>query len=168
MNIRRLAIPAALASLILVSACTSKRREQAEESGQERVQTQVAPPVSTDSIGESRSDAGTPRSSSVTEIFSRMHEHESHLSQIITAGELTEVESEALAIRSLLLEAVGKANVPADQKSALDNHEAVAKYAIASVIKAAKSGDVNDTKAQNSRMQGELGEVERILVGPGT
>src|SRR5262249_1141175 len=103
---------------------------------------------------------------SMAEIFSRIHEHESEISQIIVSAQLNEVEREAVAIRGLLADAAAQASVSGDQRDALKDHVAVANYPITAVIKAAKSGDVNDAKAQNSRMQGELGAVERMVTSP--
>jgi len=111
--------------------------------------------------------AVTDTASSVAELFSRIHEHESHLSQIIAAGRLNELEADAAEISELLATAVRLAQVPRDQRTEFDGYVAEAKKAADALGRAGKAGNLEESKALNSDLQKALGIVERFVARPG-
>jgi hypothetical protein len=158
MSVRRSLILAVLGAFVAVYGCTGKR-EQAEQ------RTEATPrgesPATPEGTLGGRTAADS--TSSVIELFSRIHQNESELSQIITAGRLNEVGQKAFLIRDLLATAAGRANVPLDQRAALEQHvSAVSRVAIA-LGNAGRAGNQDETKAQNSELQRELGIVERMV-----
>ena len=167
MNARPLMILVALGTFLATSGCT-QRKERAEEGRQtQRESTEVAVPAAPGTTDDG-SRGGTHEGDTtrtVAGFLSLIHEEESKLSQIITAGRLHEVRSSALRIRDLLSAATSRADVPADQKPALDQRVSTVKGLATSLGEAANSGDLDKTKALNGMLQKELGVIEKII-GP--
>lgn len=158
MSVRRSLILAALGAFVAASGCTGKRQhaEQRTEAG-----PRSESPATPEGTRGGRTAADS--TSSVIELFSRIHENESELSQIISAGRLNEVGQKAFLIRDLLAAAAGRANVPLDQRAALEQHVSAVRRVAIALDKAGRAGDLDETKAQNSELQRELGIIERMV-----
>jgi hypothetical protein len=145
MVVRRFLVLAALATFVAASGCSGKR-EQAEES--RKMQTGEAqssePPARGGTAAEDSAESGAG-------LFSRIHFHESRLSQTITSGRLDEVGREAFLIRDLTVTAAGQANVPVDQKAALGSTSTVRR--VATDLRGRKAGD-RTRSARNAELQG--------------
>jgi hypothetical protein len=143
--------------------CTTKRErvEQRQESSDKS-------PVTTPPDGASRGISPTPDRavmdtvSSVAEIFSRIHEYESILSQIIAAGRLGELGADAARVSEFLAMAELRAQIPPDQRGDFEGHVSAAKRAAGALGEAGKAGNLEDAKARNADLQRELGIVERL------
>jgi hypothetical protein len=101
----------------------------------------------------------------VAEIFSRIHEYESNLSQIIAAGRLNELGEDASRISELLAAAEHRAQVPPDQRGEFEGHVSAAQRAASALGEAGKAGSLDEAKARNADLQRELGMVERLAAG---
>jgi hypothetical protein len=154
MIIRRSLVLAAFATLVIASGCSGKR-EHAEEGRQMR--TGEAP------RGPLPAPSEPARGDSTAELFSRVHDHESRLSQTITANRLDEVGQEAFLIRDLIVTAARQANVPVDQKAALEEHVSTVRRMAAALSRVGKAGNLNEAKAGNAELQRELGLIERMI-----
>jgi hypothetical protein len=154
MIIRRSLVLAALAILVTASGCSGKR-EHAEERGQMR--TGEVPRSALPAPSE------PARGDSIAELFSRVHDHESKLSQTITANRLDEVGQEAFLIRDLIVTAAGRANVPVDQKATLEQHVSTVRRMAAALSEAGKADNLDEAKAGNAELQRELGLIERMI-----
>ena len=100
---------------------------------------------------------------SAAELFSRIHDHESKLSRTITSNRLEEVGREAFLIRDLTVTAADQANVPVNQKAALQQHVSTVRRVATELSEAGKAGEVNEVKARNAEFQRELGIIERMI-----
>lgn len=142
--------------------CTAKR-ERVEQRQQTSGQSQLAPPSDSRSRGAtSTPDRAVPDTvSSVAEIFSRIHESESNLSQIIAAGRLNELGTEASRIGELL-GTLQRAQVPPDQRGDFEGHVSAAKRAASALGEAGGAGSLEEAKARNADLQRELGMAERL------
>lgn len=168
MIVRRTLVLAALALLVAASGCSGKR-ERAEVSRQ--VDTGEAPRSKSPALSEpGRGGAATDSTESVSdsteaaaELFSRIHDHESKLSQTIIANRLDEVGPEAFLIRDLIVTAARQASVPANQKAALDQHVSAVRSMAADLSEAGRAGNLNAVKAGNGGFQRELGMIERLI-----
>lgn len=156
-------------SLVAVGAligCTTKR-----ESVEQKQQTSGTSQLTTPSDGGTRSTSPAPEHavgdtvSSVAEIFSRIHEYESNLSQIIAAGRLNELGEDASRISELLAAAEHRAQVPPDQRGEFEGHVSAAQRAASALGEAGKAGSLDEAKARNADLQRELGMVERLAAG---
>jgi hypothetical protein len=159
--IRRSLVLAALATFVTASGCSGKR-EHAEESRQ--VETREAqrsePHASSDSA---RGGAAADSAESVAELFSHVHDHESKLSQTITSNRLDEVGQEAFLIRDLIVTAAGRANVPLNQKTSLEQRVSTIRRMATDLSEAGKAGNLSEVKARNAEFQRELGIIERMI-----
>lgn len=166
MIVRQALILLALGSFVAASGCTEKR-EHAEQGQQtQRGAAEVRTPPQTVSSGTSTDQGATQAGDTartVAGILILIHEEESKLSQIITAGRLHEVRASAIRIRDLLVAATSRADVPADQRAALDQHVSTVKDLAAALGEAANTGDLDKTKALNGMLQKELGVIERMI-----
>lgn len=151
-----------------MTGCTTKR-----ERVEQRQQTSDKSPITTPPDGASRGISPTPDRavvdtvSSVAEIFSRIHEYESTLSQIIAAGRLDELGADASRISELLRTAGRLVQVSPDQRSNFESHVSAAERAADALGEAGTAGNLEESKARNADLQRELGIVER-LAHPGT
>ena len=161
MIVRRSLVLAALATFVTASGCSGKR-EHAEEGRQ--VETREAqrsePPAPSESA---RGGAAADSAESAAELFSRIHDHESKLSQTITSNQLDEVGREAFLIRDLIVTAAGRANVPLDQKASLEQRVSTIRRVATDLSEAGKAGNLNEVKARNAEFQKELGIMERMI-----
>jgi hypothetical protein len=143
--------------------CTTKR-----EGVEQRRQTSGKSPVATPSDGVARGISPAPDRavvdtvSSVAEIFSRIHEYESILSQIIAAGRLDELGADASRVSELLAMAELRAQVPPDQRGDFEGHVSTAKRAASALGEAGRAGNLEESKARNADLHRELGIVERL------
>jgi len=157
MVVRRFLVLAALATCVAAPGCSGKR-EQAEES------REMQPGEAQRSGPPARGGAaGADSVESAAELFSRIHDHESRLSQTITSNRLDEVGREAFLIRDLIVTAAGQANVPVNQKAALEQHVSMVRRVATNLSEAGKAGDLNEVKARNAEFQRELGTIERMI-----
>lgn len=157
---RRSLVLAALVAFAFASGCSGKR-EHAEEvrpTGDAPRSERPAPSEPAPTGAAVVDSAG-----SVDELFSRIHTHESEISQAIAAGRLDEVGREALLIRDLTVTATGLADVPVDQRASLELHVSTVKRVAADLSAAGKAGDLIEIKARNSEFQKELGTIERMI-----
>lgn|GEM_PF-7016134 len=154
-----------LASLGAPIGCTPKR-EQAEQRQGTSGGSQVPLPSGSGLHSSPAAPSSTvvDTASSLDEIISRIHEHESTLSQIIAAGRLNEMGVEVSRIRELLTKAVTLAQVQPDQRTELEGHVSEAKRVAAALVEAGKAGSLEESKARNADLQRELGLVERMVV----
>jgi hypothetical protein len=157
--VRSSLILAALATLVAASGCG--KREHAEESRQ--MQTQEVRGSTPPAPLESAPGPVVADTASVADIFSLIHEHESKLSQTITANQLDEVGREAFLIRDLTVAAARRANVAVDQKAALEQHVSTVRRLATELSEAGKAGDLTETQARNAELQKELGVIERMI-----
>lgn len=155
----------ALAMLGSPIGCSTKR-EAVEQKQQESDRS----PITTPSDSGARVAPEAPEHAvvvdsarSVAELFSQIHEHESHLSQIIAAGRLNELDADASKISALLAESVHLAQVPSDQRDEFERHVSEAKRAATAIGAAGKAGNLEESKARNADLQKELGMVERFV-----
>lgn len=153
-------------SLVAVGSmigCTAKR-ERVEQRQQTSGQSQLAPPSDSRSPGATATpDRAVPDTvSSVAEIFSRIHEYESTLSQIIASGRLDELGADASRVSELLAMAELRAQVPPDQRGDFEGHVSAAKRAASALGEAGEAGSLEEAKARNADLQRELGMVERL------
>ena len=162
MIVRRFLVLAVLGTFVAASGCSGKR-EHAEERRQMQTGVVQRSEPSAPSEPTRGSVAAVDSAGSVDELFSRIHDHESKLSQTIAANRLDEVGREAFLIRDLTLTAAGLANVPADQKAAFEQHVSTVGRVAADLSAAGKAGDLNEVKARNAELQKELGIIERMI-----
>jgi hypothetical protein len=164
MNLRTIM---ALVCVLLAASglgCTGKR-----ESVDQRRATSGGSPLPVPPKRGLRGSPATPgnavvdSASSVAEIFSQVHEHETALSELIAAGRLNELGIEASRIRELLGTVVRLAQVPPDQRADLEGHVAEAKSAAIGLLEAGKAGNLEGSQARNADLQRELGIVERMV-----
>ena len=143
--------------------CTTRR-----ESVEQRQQTSGKSPITTPSDGVARGVSPTPDRavvdtvSSVADIFSRIHEYESTLSQIIAAGRLDELGADASRISGLLAMAELRVQIPPSQRGDFESHVSAAKSAASALGEAGRAGSLEESKARNADLQRELGIVERL------
>jgi hypothetical protein len=157
-----LSLSLTLAASLLASGCTGK-----QERAEQRRESQTEEPRGTESTRPPADPPGVTAtvdaSATVNELFGRIHEHESTLSQTISAGRLNEVGREAFLIRDLAVAASGRATVPVNQKAALEAHMATVRRVATDLDEAGKAGDLNEAKARNAEFQQELGIIERMI-----
>lgn len=156
-----------IATLGAPTGCTTKR-EGVEQRQQTSGRSESTTP--SDSGGgpsAAPEHAVVDTAGSVAELFSRIHEHESHLSQIIAAGRLNELAADASKISELLATASHLAQVPRDQRAEFEGYVAEAKKAADALGQAGKGGNLEESKARNADLQRELGIVERFVARPG-
>lgn len=162
--------------LIAIGAfgCTAKR-EGVEQRQQTSGKLQIGTPSDSGARGVSpASDPGArgvspapdravvDTVSSVAEVFSRIHQYESSLSQIIAAGRLNELRADASRINELLATASHLAQVPPDQRGDFEGHVSAAERAARALGDAGMAGSLEESKAENAILQRELGIVERL------
>jgi hypothetical protein len=168
MVVRQVLTLAALGSFLAVSGCT-ERRDHTEQGRQtQRGPGEVTTPPPTVSPGTSAEGShGSIQARDTTDtvngILSLIHEEESKLSQIITAGRLHEVRASAIRIRDFLVSAASRADIAADQRAALDQHVSTMKDLAAALGEAGDGGDLEKTKALNGTLQKEVGVIERMI-----
>jgi len=151
---------AALTTFVAASGCG--KRERAEESREMRTrEAEMSTPAEPSDSARGPAIADT---ASVADLFSLIHEHESKLSQTITANRLDEVGREAFLIRDLTVTAARRANVPVDQRAALEQHVSTVGRLATELSGAGKAGDLTETQARNAELQKELGIIERMIV----
>ena len=157
MMVRRSLVLMVVATVVAAPGCSGKR-EHAEESRQiETGKVQRSePPVR---VGAAAGNRGE----SANELFSRIHDHESKLSQTITSNRLDEVGREAFLIRDFTVTAANQANVPVNQRAELEQHVSTVRRVATDLSKAGKDGDLDEVKARNSEFQRELGIIERMI-----
>lgn len=154
----------ALAMLGTAIGCSTK-----QETAEQKQQVSGTAPLTTPSDSGARVAPEAPdhavvdSARSVAELFSQIHEHESHLSQIIAAGRLNELDADASKISALLAESVHLAQVPSDQRGEFERHVSEAKRAATAIGEAGKAGNLEESKARNADLQKELGMVERFV-----
>lgn len=152
-----------LVAALGATGCTRKQ-ERAAQSQQEspmRTPGDSGAPVSR---LEPETGAVADTAESVAEIFSRIHEHESSLSQIVVAGRWNELATETSRIRDLLAAAAKVMRVPPDQQAELEGHLSEARRLSRALGDAGKAGDVDGSKSLNADLQKELGSLERMAV----
>jgi hypothetical protein len=154
---------AALATFVAASGCSGKR-EQAEESRQMQTGDAQRSELPAPSELAGGGAAAVDSAASVADLFDRIHDHESKLSQTITSNRLEEVGREAFLIRDLTVTVAGRANVPVNQKAALEQHVSTVVRVATDLSAAGKAGDLSEVKARNAEFQRELGIIERMIV----
>lgn len=148
----------AFATLGAPLGCTTKR-EAVEQRQQSSGSSPITPP--SDSAAPERAVVDT--ASSVDELFSRIHQHESHLSQIIAAGRLDGLETDAMRISALLATAGDMAQVPPDQRKNFEMRISEARKAAIALVEAGRAGNLEESRVRNADLQKELGIVERLV-----
>lgn len=150
----------AFATLGAPLGCTTKR-EAVEQRQQSSGSSSITPP--SDSALSRSAAPEVETASSVEELFSRIHQHESHLSQIIAAGHLDGLETDAMRISALLATAGDLAQVPPDQRKNFEMRVSEARKAATALVEAGRAGNLEESRARNADLQKELGIVERLV-----
>lgn len=159
----RLILVCILTAAVGAIGCTRKQ-ERVEQSQQE---SQMPAPTDSGSQSSRMEMGSADTADSVAEIFSRIHEHESSLSQIVVAGRWNELATETSRIRDLLATAVKVMRVPPEQQAEFEGHVSEARRLSRALAEAGKAGDVEGSKSLNADLQKELGLLERMAVRPG-
>ena len=165
LNSRVILVCVLLAALGMIGCTRKQERTEQSQQSQMPAPSDSGPSASRMEPGAGKAVADT--ADSVAVIFSRIHEHESSLSQIVVAGRWNELATETSKIRELLAAAVKVMRVPPDRQAELESHVSEARRLAKALGEAGKAGDTEGAKSLNVELQKELGDLERMAVRPG-